>query len=189
VRRWSLLIIVQRDATQSSLFIILQVHSTCFGFQPHPSSEVHKTVTKASGTVQLPPTNMAKLAWPHWREVAAQKYDQYRRLCGWHPKYVEWTCRIIPYILESNPRPFYSFRGLKIQTRSWAEFWKNDRAAVRAVRTIQHKNLLFYLLFILYNILYNIYNLLFIRLAVITHNWIIIRHPVTIIFIFTIVLP
>jgi len=35
---------------------------------------------------------------------------------------------------------------------------------------------LFYLLFIL---LYNIYNLLFIRLAVITHNWIVIRHPVT----------
>ena len=37
--------------------------------------------------------------------------------------------------------------------------------------------------------LYNIYNLLFIRLAVITHNWIVIRHPVTIIFIFIIVLP
>jgi len=35
---------------------------------------------------------------------------------------------------------------------------------------------LFYLLFI---ILYNIYNLLFIRLAVITHNGIVIRYPVT----------
>ena len=33
------------------------------------------------------------------------------------------------------------------------------------------------------------YNFLFIRLAVITHNWIAIRHPVIIIFIFTIVLP
>ena len=44
------LIIVQRDATQSSLFIILQVHSTCFGCQPHPSSGVHKTVTTAFGT-------------------------------------------------------------------------------------------------------------------------------------------
>jgi len=41
----SKLIIVQRDATQSSLFIILQVHSTCFGCRPHPSSGVHKTVT------------------------------------------------------------------------------------------------------------------------------------------------
>jgi len=30
--------------------IILQVHSTCFGCQPHPSQEAHKTVTKASGT-------------------------------------------------------------------------------------------------------------------------------------------
>ena len=50
---WSLgvkrLIIVQRDATQITLFIILQMHSTCFGCQPHPSSGVHKTVTTASG--------------------------------------------------------------------------------------------------------------------------------------------
>jgi len=63
------LIIVQRDAAQSSLFIILQVHST-FGCQPHPSSGIHKTVTTASGTVKLPPSNMAKLAWSRWREVA-----------------------------------------------------------------------------------------------------------------------
>ena len=47
------------------------------------------------------------------------------------------------------------------------DFGKNDRDAVRAVSTIQYKNLLFYLLFI---VLYNIYNLLFTRLAVITHN-------------------
>jgi len=47
------LIIVQRDATQSSLFIILQVHSTCFGCQPYPSSVVHKTVTTASGTCHI----------------------------------------------------------------------------------------------------------------------------------------
>ena len=50
VHRSSILIIVQRDATQSSLFIILQVHSTCFGCQPHPSPGVHKTVTTASST-------------------------------------------------------------------------------------------------------------------------------------------
>ena len=53
----------------------------------------------------------------------------------------------IPYILESNPHPFYSFRGLKNQiririacgldSRSRAGFWKNVRAAVRAVKTIQ----------------------------------------------------
>jgi len=57
----TVLITVQRDATQSSLFIILQVHSTCLGCQPHPSSGVHKTVTTASGTVQLPPSNVANL--------------------------------------------------------------------------------------------------------------------------------
>ena len=53
----------------------------------------------------------------------------------------------LPWILESNPHTFYSFRGLKNQmrirfgwgldSRSRAGFWKNDRAAVRAVRTIQ----------------------------------------------------
>ena len=54
---------------------------------------------------------------------------------------------VIPYILESNLHPFYSFRRLKNQmririacgldSRSRAGFWKNDRAAVRTVRTIQ----------------------------------------------------
>jgi len=83
----------------------------------------------------------------------------------------------LPYILKSNPHPFYSFRGLKNQmqfrivcgsdSRLGAGFWKNDRAAVCAVRTIKYNNLLF---IILHNILYNIYNLLFIRLAVIIHN-------------------
>jgi len=65
----------------------------------------------------------------------------------------------IPYILVSNPHPFYSFRGLKnhmritiacgLDSRSRAGFWKNDGAAVRAVRTIQYNNLLFYLLLII----------------------------------------
>ena len=58
----TLLAIVQRDATQINLFIVLQVHSTCFGCQPHPSSGVHKTVTAASGTVQVPPSNVANVA-------------------------------------------------------------------------------------------------------------------------------
>jgi hypothetical protein len=43
--------------------------------------------------------------------------------------------------------------------------------------------------FLQYYIIYNIYNLLFTTLAVITHNSIAIRHPVTVVFIFTIVLP
>jgi len=105
-----ILIIVQRDATQSSLFIILQVHSACFGCQPHPSSGLHKTVTKACGTVQLPLSNVAKLPWPRWREVAAQKIWPLLEAvvtvlctpddgCVWHPKHVEWTCRIIDRLL------------------------------------------------------------------------------------------
>jgi len=65
----------------------------------------------------------------------------------------------LPYILESNPHPFYSFRGLKnlmlitvacgLDSRSRAGFWKDDGAAVRTVRTIQYNNLLFYLLLII----------------------------------------
>ena len=68
------LIIVQRNATQISLFIILQVHSTRFGCQPHPSSWVHKTVTTASGTGHnfCAATSLQRdLTWPRWREVAA----------------------------------------------------------------------------------------------------------------------
>jgi hypothetical protein len=69
-------------------------------------------------------------------------------ICGWLVQ--------IPYILESNLHPFYSFRRLKNQV--WitiacrldsllrAGFWKNDGAAVHAIRTIQYNNLLFYLL-------------------------------------------
>ena len=53
------------DATQSSLFIILRVHSTCFGCQQKPSSAVHKTVTTAS--------LQRGQGWPRWREAAVQK--------------------------------------------------------------------------------------------------------------------
>jgi len=66
----NILIIVQRDATQSSLFIILQVHSTCFGCQPHPSSGIHKTATTPSGTGHI---FCAATSLERWREVAAQK--------------------------------------------------------------------------------------------------------------------
>jgi hypothetical protein len=49
-----------------------------------------------------------------------------------------------------------------LDARSRAGFWKNDGAAVRAVRTIQYSNLLFYLLLIVI--------LLFIRFAIITNR-------------------
>jgi len=100
--RWSISIIVQWDATQSILFIILQVRSTCFGCQPHPSSGVHKTVTTASGTVQLPPSNVPKLAaqkiWPV-PEALVTVLCTTDDGCGWHTKHVEWTCRIINRLL------------------------------------------------------------------------------------------
>jgi len=44
-----------------------------------------------------------------------------------------------------------------LDSRSWDGFWKNDRAAVHAARTIQSNNLLFYLLFMIYNIWYIIF--------------------------------
>jgi len=96
VHRWPKLIIVQRDATQSSLFIILRVHSTCFGCQPHPSSGVHKTVTTASGTGHIFLRSYLQ-AWPRWREatVLCNPDDG----CGWNPKHVERTCRIINRLL------------------------------------------------------------------------------------------
>ena len=68
--------------------------------------------------VQLPPSNVAKLAWSHWprwREVAAQKIWSVPEAvvtvlctpddgCCWHPKHVEWTCRIINRLLCVAPR-------------------------------------------------------------------------------------
>ena len=49
-------------------------------------------------------------AWPRWREVAAQKIWPVPEAvvtvlctpddgCGWYPKHVEWTCRIINRLL------------------------------------------------------------------------------------------
>jgi len=109
VHRWSILIIVQRDATQSNLFIILQVHSTCFGCQPHPSSSTQNCNYSLRYWSYflcnyLPPT------WPLWKELAAQKIWPVPEAvvtvlctrddaCGWHPKHVEWTCRIINRLL------------------------------------------------------------------------------------------
>ena len=64
---------------------------------------------------------------------------------------------LIPYILESNPHPFYSFRGLKNQmririacgldSRSWAGFWKNDRQSRYTCRknTIVQQFIIYYL--------------------------------------------
>ena len=103
VHRWSTLIFVQRDATQRSLFIILQVHSTYFGCQQHPSSGVHKTVTTASGTGHIfcaatLEGGSRKKIWPVPEAVITVSCTPDDG-CGWHPKHVEWTCRIINRLL------------------------------------------------------------------------------------------
>jgi len=84
--------------------------------------------------------------------------------CGFKVSYIDTLKALvylekIPYILESNLHRFYSFRGLtnqmritvvcRLDLRSRAGFWKNNRAAVHAVRTTQYNNLLFYLLLII----------------------------------------
>ena len=103
----NILIIVQRDATQNSLFIILQVHSTCLERQPHPSSGEHTTVTTSSGTdhifctaasLQRGQASLATLerSVPEAVVTVLCIPDDG---CGWHPKHVEWTCRIINRLL------------------------------------------------------------------------------------------
>jgi len=135
VHRWPILIIVHRDAKQSGLFIILQVHSTCFGCQPHPSSGVHKTVTTSSGTGRTfcAATCLQRGQGPRWRQVAAQKIrpvpeDVVTVLCtpddgcGWHPKHVEWTCRIMNrplcfasrWTIINNGLIFYHSRSVQL---------------------------------------------------------------------------
>jgi len=55
-------------------------------------------------------TSLHGQAWPRWREVAVQKIWPVPEAvvtvlctpdggCGWHPKHVEWTCRIINRLL------------------------------------------------------------------------------------------
>ena len=38
---------------QYEVYILLQYHSTCFGYRPRPSSGVHKTVVVATGTSHM----------------------------------------------------------------------------------------------------------------------------------------
>jgi hypothetical protein len=75
-------------------------------------------------------------------------WQQFVRFSLW----TSFKC-ILPYILESNPHHFYSFRGLKNQlwiritcgldSRSRAGFWKNDRATVHGVRTMQYNTIIY----------------------------------------------
>jgi len=86
---------IVRDATLSSLFIILQVHSICFRCQPHPSLGVHKTVTTASGTGHIFCAATSLHCGHDKREVAAVLEAVVKVLCtpvdgcGWNVKHVE----------------------------------------------------------------------------------------------------
>ena len=99
---WFRASLIQRNATQGSVFIILQFHSTCFGFQPHPSTGVRETVTTASGTGHIfcaatsIQRGQASLATLEAVVTVLCTSDDGR---GWHPKHVEWTCRIINRLL------------------------------------------------------------------------------------------
>ena len=109
------LTVVQRDATQSSLFIILQVHSTCFGCQTHPSSSTqycnYSLRYCAAASLQRSQARSPSLAtleggsctkiWPVPDAVVTVLCTPDDG-CGWRPKHVEWTCRIINRLLYCN---------------------------------------------------------------------------------------
>jgi len=70
-------------------------HSTCFGCQPYPSSGVHKTVTTASGTGHNFCAATLKGSSCTVPEAVVTVLCTTDDGCGWHPKHVQWTCRII----------------------------------------------------------------------------------------------
>jgi len=97
-----------RCNTKQSL--ILQVYSTCFACQPHPSSGVHKTVTTAfcnghifcaAASLQRGQASLATLEGGSWMvpEAEVTVLCTPDDGCGWHPKHVEWTCRIIDCVV------------------------------------------------------------------------------------------
>ena len=85
------------------------VYSTCFGYQPHPSSGVHKTVTTASCTGHMFFRSYLSVTWPSLATLEGGSCTVPKAVvtvlctpddgCGWHPKHVEWTCRIINRLL------------------------------------------------------------------------------------------
>ena len=74
--------IVQRDATQSSLFIILQVHRTCFGCQP-TILRVTECIIHLSSNIPL-----YFAVWPVPEAVVTVLCTPAGG-CGCHPKHVE----------------------------------------------------------------------------------------------------
>jgi hypothetical protein len=70
--------------------------------------------------------------------------------------YTSLLVKLLPYNLESNPHPFYSFRGLenqmritiacRLDSRSRAGFWKNDRAAIYVLQE-QYSTIIYYFIY------------------------------------------
>jgi len=93
----------------------------------------------------LPPQNLS--FYTPLKSRISQYIFLYQYILAETCVYIFATFVNLPYILEPNPHPFYGFRGLEYQmririacgldSRSRAGFWKNDRAAVRVVKTIQ----------------------------------------------------
>jgi len=77
--------------------------------------------------------------WPRWREVATQKIWPVPEAvitvlctpddgCFWHPKHVEWTCRIINRLLcvESRWTIINVDPNICFNTYSFTEGWRNS---------------------------------------------------------------
>ena len=107
---WSILTIVQWDATQISLFIVLRVHSTCFGCQPHLSSGAQKNCNYSLGYWSYFVCSYLPSKWPSLATLEGGIWPVPEAVvtvlcapddgCGWHPKYVEWICRTINRLLS-----------------------------------------------------------------------------------------
>ena len=76
----------------------------------HLPTKTNMTRYNSNQSIYYSSSSLCKLAWPRWREVAAQKIWPAPEAvvtvlctpdagCGWHPKHVEWTCRITNRLL------------------------------------------------------------------------------------------
>jgi hypothetical protein len=109
VHRWSILIIVERDATQSSLLSCkFTLHVSCVNHTHHQEYTI--TVTTAFDTVQLPSSDVATLATEGGSCTVPEAVFTVLCTpddgCGWHTKHVEWTYRIINRLLCVASRTF-----------------------------------------------------------------------------------
>ena len=104
---------IQRDATQSSLFIILQVHSTCFGMSTTP---IIRSTQNCNYSLRYWSYVLCSYLPPMWSSLATLEGGSckqnmtnigccsYSFVYSWWwvwltTKHVEWTCRIINRLL------------------------------------------------------------------------------------------